>query len=317
MTADVYQPQPPMPEVVYPEQRVRGRSPWTLAWERLRRDRAAMISLGVIVCIGLIAIFAGVISHAVGHPPNHQYRSIGLSPAGIPKSPNSTFLLGTDDLGRDILVRVCYGARISLLIGAICSGLSCAAGVIIGLLSGYLGGVVDTILSRLMDVVLSFPFLLAAVALAAVLGPSLGVEIAVIAFFSWAAVGRIIRGQTLSAKEREYVEAARSLGARDLRIMFVDILPNLMAPLIVYATILIPISIVFGATISFLGLGVPPPTATWGNMLSDAIDYYTVSWWFLAFPGAALLLTTLAFNLLGDSVRDALDPRSKLLTESV
>jgi peptide/nickel transport system permease protein len=161
--------------------------------------------------------------------------------------------------------------------------------------------------------VLSFPYVLFAIALVSVFGASLPISVLVIAFFSWAAIGRIVRGQTLSIREREYIEAARSLGAGDLRIMFVDILPNLVAPVIVLASLLIPTAIVFEATLSFLGLGVIPPTATWGNMLSDSQDYYQVAWWFALFPGLALLTTTLAFNLLGDSVRDALDPRTERL----
>jgi peptide/nickel transport system permease protein len=159
-----------------------------------------------------------------------------------------------------------------------------------------------------MDVVLSFPFLLFAIALVSIVGPSLTVSIFVIAFFSFAAVGRIVRGQTLSIREREYIQAARSLGANDLRIMFVDVLPNLVAPVIVYATLLVPTAIVFEATLSFLGLGVVPPTPTWGGMLSDSLQFYQVAWWYVLFPGLALLITTLAFNLLGDGVRDALDP---------
>jgi peptide/nickel transport system permease protein len=159
-----------------------------------------------------------------------------------------------------------------------------------------------------MDVVLSLPYLVFAIALVSLLGPSLTISVAVIAFFSWASVGRIVRGQVLSIKEREFVEAARSVGASHLRIMFVDILPNVLAPTIVYATMLIPLSIVFESTLSFLGIGVLPPTATWGNMLSESIAYYRVAWWFVAFPGLALLITTMAFNLLGDCVRDAFDP---------
>jgi len=157
--------------------------------------------------------------------------------------------------------------------------------------------------------VLSLPYLVFAIALIAVVGPGLPVSIAVIAFFSFASVGRIVRGQVLSITQKEFIEAARSLGASDLRIMFVDILPNVLAPVIVYATLLIPASIVFEATLSFLGLGVVPPTASWGGMLSESIQYYQVAWWYVVFPGAALLITTLAFNLLGDSVRDAFDPR--------
>jgi peptide/nickel transport system permease protein len=164
-----------------------------------------------------------------------------------------------------------------------------------------------------MDVVLSFPFLLFAIALVSIVGPSLRVEIAIIAFFSWAAVGRIVRGQTLSIKEKEYIEAARSLGASDVRIMFVDIFPNLLAPVLVYLTLLIPAAIVFEATLSFLGLGVVPPTPSWGNMLAESLSYYRVAWWFVLLPGLGLLITTLAFNLLGDSVRDAFDPRGERL----
>jgi len=158
-------------------------------------------------------------------------------------------------------------------------------------------------------VVLSLPYLVFAIALVSVIGSSMQVSIGVIAFFSFSSVGRIVRGQVLSIKEKEYVEAARSLGAGNMRIMFVDVLPNVLAPVIVYVTLLIPLSIVFEAALSFLGLGVVPPTPTWGGMLSDAINYYQVAWWYLVFPGAALLVTTLAFNLLGDSVRDAFDPR--------
>jgi peptide/nickel transport system permease protein len=169
---------------------------------------------------------------------------------------------------------------------------------------------VDSVLSRFMDVVLSLPYLVFAIALVSLSGPSLTITIAVITFFSWASVGRIVRGQVLAIKEKEFIEAARSIGSSHLRIMFVDLLPNVVAPTIVYATMLIPLSIVFESTLSFLGIGVLPPTATWGNMLSEAIPYYRVAWWFVAFPGLALLITTMAFNLLGDSIRDALDPRA-------
>ncbi len=171
---------------------------------------------------------------------------------------------------------------------------------------GSTAGVVDTLLGRLMDVVLSLPYLILAIALVALAGHSLWISIGVIAFFSWASVARIVRGQTLSLKEGEFVEAARSVGASGRRIMFGEILPNLVGPVLVYATLLVPAAIVFEATLSFLGLGVVPPTATWGNMLSESLQFYEVAWWFVVFPGAALLLTTLAFNLLGDAVRDAL-----------
>jgi peptide/nickel transport system permease protein len=286
-----------------------ARGPWQLAWARLRRDRVAIGSFAVICVIALMAIFAPVIAAIVGHGPDTQYRTTGLSPNGIPVAPNSTFIFGTDDLGRDVFVRVVYGARISLLVGVVATGIAIAIGVIIGLTAGYFGRTVDSVLARFMDVVLSLPYLVFAIALVSIVGPSLAISIAVIAFFSWASVGRIVRGQVLSIKEKEFIEAARSLGASDVRIMFVDILPNVIAPVIVYATLLVPMSIVFEATLSFLGIGVLPPTPTWGNMLAEALPYYTVAWWFVAFPGLALLVTTLAFNLLGDSVRDAFDPR--------
>ena len=292
---------------------IRGRGPWQLAGARLRRDRVAIGSVVVICCLVILALAAPLISRLVGHGPDTQYRTTGLTPDGLPVGPSRTFLLGTDNLGRDLLVRIAYGARISLLVGVVSTLLAVVIGVVVGLVAGYSGGAVDTVLARFMDVVLSFPFLLFAIALVAVVGPSLRVAILVIAFFSWAAVGRVIRGQTLSLREREFVEAARSLGASNLRIMFVDLLPNLSAPILVYATLLIPVAIVFEATLSFLGLGVVPPTPSWGGMLADSLQYYQVAWWFVLFPGLALLATTLSFNLLGDSVRDALDPNADRL----
>ncbi|MDQ6616994.1 MAG: ABC transporter permease [Actinomycetota bacterium] len=290
---------------------IQGRSPWQLAFERLRHDKVAVVSIVTIVIIIAMAFVAPLVAHLVGHGPNVQFRETGLSPEGIPVGPSSHFLLGTDELGRDILVRIFYGARVSLLAGVFASTLAVALGVVIGLVAGYFGGSIDGVLSRFMDVVLSLPYLVFAIALISVVGPSLGVSIIVIAFFSFASVGRIVRGQVLSITTKEFVEAARSLGASDARIMFVDILPNVLAPVIVYMTLLIPLSIVFEASLSFLGLGVLPPTASWGGMLAQATDggMYQVAWWFLVFPGAALLVTTLAFNLLGDSVRDAFDPR--------
>jgi peptide/nickel transport system permease protein len=297
-------------DVIDEPKAIEGRSPFVLALRRLRRDKVAMISLVVIVLIVLMAIFAPVFAAITGHPPNEQYRDIGLTPDGLPRAPNSTFWLGTDDLGRDILVRIAYGARVSLLVGVIATAITVAIGVVLGLAAGFLGGITDTILARLIDVVLSVPFLLVAIALVSVTGPSLTVTVLVIGFFSWASVARIVRGQVLSLREREFVEAARSLGAGDGRIMFVDVLPNVLAPVIVYTTLLIPVVIVTQATLSFLGLGLPPPTADWGGMISASQNYYTTAWWFILFPGLALLITTLAFNLFGDGVRDAFDPRA-------
>ncbi|GAB2655576.1 ABC transporter permease [Kribbella swartbergensis] len=299
-----------MVDVVDEPRVIEGRSPFVLALRRLRRDKVAMVSLAVIVLIVLMAIFAPVFAHLTGHPPNEQYRDIGLTPDGLPRGPNATFWLGTDDLGRDILVRIAYGARVSLLVGVIATAITVVIGVVLGLAAGFLGGIVDTVLARLIDVVLSVPFLLVAIALVSVTGPSLTVTVLVIGLFSWASVARIVRGQVLSLREREFVEAARSLGAGDARIMFVDVLPNLLAPVIVYTTLLVPTVIVTQATLSFLGLGLPPPTADWGGMISASQNYYTTAWWFILFPGLALLITTLAFNLFGDGVRDAFDPRA-------
>jgi peptide/nickel transport system permease protein len=293
------------------------RGPWALAGHRLAHDPVAMVSAAFIVLLVLAAIFAPLIADLTGHTPDTQDLIHGLSPKGLPHAPDSTYWFGTDSLGRDIFIRTIYGARISLLVGVVSSLSAVIVGTTVGMTAGFFGGFVDTALSRLMDLVLSFPFLLAAIALVSVVGPSLSVIIIVIAFFSWASVGRIVRGLTLSIKEKEYIEAARAGGASGVRIMVREILPNLTAPLIVYTTLLIPAAVAFEATLSFLGLGIVPPTPSWGDMLADAIKFYEVAWWYIAFPGAALLLTTLAFNLLGDSLRDALDPRGERLLRSL
>jgi peptide/nickel transport system permease protein len=288
---------------------IRGRGPWELAFERLRRDRAAIASAVTILIAVVVALAAPLVAHLTGHSPIEQFSETGLSPSGIPVGPGREFWLGTDGLGRDVLVRIAYGTRISLLVGVLASALAVLMGAVVGIAAGWHGGAVDTVLSRLMDVVLSLPFLVLALALAALVGPGLGVSIFLIAFFSWASVGRIVRAEARAIREREYVQAARAIGASSTRIMFVEMLPVVSATVIVYATLLIPSAIAFEATLSFLGLGVPPPTPTWGNMLFDAMACYKVAWWLLVFPGAALLGITYAFNVLGDSVRDALDPR--------
>src|SRR6185312_3542544 len=244
-------PDPAVPDAteLEGESRIQGRSPARLAWERLRRDRAAMVSFVVIVLIALVAIGAPLLAALVGHGPNDQYRDIGLTPQGLPKAPNRTFLLGTDDLGRDLAVRIAYGSRISLLVGVVSTLISVVFGVVVGVVAGFLGGWVDTVIALVIDMVLSIPFLLAGIAIVSLTGPSLTVTIIVIAFFSWSSIARIVRGQVLSIREREYVEAARSLGASDRRIMFVDVLPNVLAPVIVYTTLLIPLAIVSEATL--------------------------------------------------------------------
>ena len=292
--------------------RIEGRSTWQLAFARIRRDRAALIAFAVIVVVILVAIFAPVFAAVTGHGVTQQFRNTGLSPDGLPKSPSSHFLLGTDDQGRDILVRIAYGARISLFVGVVVTLLVVAVGAILGIAAGYLGGWVDTLVARLIDMVLSLPYLLFAISLVSINflgGPGLPIIVFVITVFSWAAVARIVRGQVLSIREKEYIEAARSLGASSWRIMLIDIMPNVTAQLIVYATLLIPATIVFEAALSFLGLGIPPPTADWGQMIAEAQGTYQQAWWFFVFPSLALVITTLAFNIFGDGVRDALDPR--------
>jgi len=301
--------------------KIEGKSPLVLAWRRLRRDRAAMISLGGIVFIIAFAVFAPVVAAITGHGNLQQFRTTGLDPSGVPVGPNSTFWFGTDDQGRDLLVRIAYGARISLFVGVVATAVTVLGGTVIGLAAGYFGKIVDTILARFMDWLLAVPFLLFAISLFSVvqvhpigpIKPGLPIVIVVLGFFGWASVGRLVRGQVLSIREKEYIEAARALGAGPWRIMFVDVLPNLLAPLIIYSTLLIPVTIVGEATLSFLGVGVAPPTADWGQMIGSASGVFLYGpWWYLVFPSAALLFTTLAFNLFGDGVRDAFDPRGAL-----
>jgi ABC-type dipeptide/oligopeptide/nickel transport system permease subunit len=290
--------------------KIEGRSPWRLAYERLRKDRAAKIALGTILIIVLLAILAPVFAKIVGHGPNQQFIDIGQNANGGPVPPSGTFWLGTDNNGRDLFIRILYGARISLLVGVLATGISVVLGVLFGLTAGYIGGFVDTVIARFIDVMLSIPFLILAISIAFISGASLWLVIGIIGVLSFTYPARIVRGQVISIKGREFIEAARALGAGPWRIMFVDILPNVMAQVIVYATLLIPLAIVAEASLSFLGVGVPPPTADWGSMINDAAGWYQYGyWWFLLFPCLALLITTLAFNIFGDSVRDALDPR--------
>lgn len=290
-----------------------ARGAWSLALRRMRSDAVTVVSALVIVLFVLVALLAPLVATLTGHDPSTQYRDTGLTASGLPVGPGSEFWLGTDKLGRDVLVRLAYGSRISLLVGVLATLCAVCIGVFVGLLSGFFRGKVDVGLTWLIDLFLSIPFLLFAISLVSLVGPSLRISVLVIALFTWGPIARIIRGQVLSLREREFIEASRSLGAGNRRIIIKDLLPNLVAPIIVYSTLLIPSAIVFEATLSFLGLGVVPPTATWGNMLADASNgsLYTVAWWMVVFPSLAVLMLTLAFNLFGDGLRDALDPNSR------
>jgi peptide/nickel transport system permease protein len=289
---------------------IQGRSPWQLAWERLRKDRTAIIAAATILVIVAFALLAPVIAAWVGHGPNQQFIDIGENANGGPVPPSSTFWLGTDSSGRDLFIRVLYGARISLSVGVLATAISISLGVVFGLIAGYLGGAFDVVIARVIDVMLSVPFLVIAISIAEIWHPSFWLVIFVVGVLSFTYPARIVRGQVISLKEKEFIQAARALGAGPLRVMFVDLLPNVTAQVIVYGSLLIPASIVLEASLSFLGVGIPPPTADWGQMISDAAGYYQYGyWWYLLFPSVALLITTLAFNVLGDSVRDALDPR--------
>jgi peptide/nickel transport system permease protein len=291
---------------------IQGRSQWQLTWRRLRSDRVAVASVVVIALMILFALCAPLIAMATGHPVDTAYTATGENSFGNPVGPGvHGFILGTDEIGRDLLVRIAYGARISLFVGLLTTAIATVAGVTLGLVAGYFGGLVDAILARFFDAALAFPYIVLALALASVFHPSLTIVIGVIAFFSWAGISRIVRGQTLSLKEKEYIEAAKSLGAGPWRIMFIDILPNLLGPVLVLATLYIPTAVTFEATLSFLGIGIPEPAPSWGNILSEAQAFYHVAWWYVVFPSLALLITTLAFNLLGDGIRDAIDPRTE------
>jgi ABC-type dipeptide/oligopeptide/nickel transport system permease subunit len=309
-----------------PSEQVTGRSPWELFWRRFRRDRFALAGIVVIVLMIVLALGAPLIAGLVGHGPNDVSLNRQVtSEIGLPEGPQLEhfYIFGADTAGRDMFVRVIYGARTSLTIAFFATGISVVIGVVIGLMAGYYRGKVDTFLSRSADVVMSLPILLLAIGLASACGasregclggllrPGLFLVSVIIGFFNWPYIARIVRGQVLSLREKEFVEAARAQGAGDFRIMRRHILPNVAAPIIVYSTLIIPNNIIFEASLSFLGAGVPEKTPSWGEMLSSAGGgIFTVAWWLMLFPGLFLFLTTLAFNLVGDGLRDALDPRT-------
>jgi peptide/nickel transport system permease protein len=299
---------------------IAARSPLALFWRRFRQDRVALASLFFIVGLILVAFGAPLIVKLLGLPSPYAQNLNLTDQFGSPLGPSGAHPFGVDQLGQDVMSRVIYGARVSLAVGIFGTAIATVLGVFVGLLAGFYRGWADTLLSRLIDVVLSIPILLLGLGIGAAcavrgcvsgtIQPGLSVIIFIIVLASWTYIARIVRGLVLSLREKEFVEASRSLGASNGRIMFREILPNLTAPVIVYASLLIPQNILFEAALSFLGVGVRPPTASWGQMIAAATPIFNTAWWYMAFPGIALLATVLAFNLLGDGLQDSLDPRA-------
>ncbi len=283
-----------------------SQSPLRRAIVVFRRSKTAIVGLIMVVVIVLLALAAPIISP---HDPLEQNLDIVLRPPVWVAGGVRTYPLGTDHFGRDILSRVLYGAQISLIISLSASFISMIIGTTAGLLAGYYKGWLDEVIMRLADIQLAFPMILLALALTAVVGASLSNIIFVLGVTSWMMYARVVRGAALSVRELEYVEAAYSIGAGSWRIIFFHVLPNVMTPVIVMFTQEVARMILLESGLSFLGLGVPPPTPTWGRMLSDARSYLTVAWWNITFPGVAIMLSVLGITFLGDGLRDAIDPK--------
>jgi peptide/nickel transport system permease protein len=303
------------------EREITARSPMQLFWRRLRQDKVAMVALGFVILIVFTAILAPLIVKIAGTPDPNVTNADLTDDFGQPLGPRSGHPFGVDKLGRDVFSRTVYGSRVSLEVAFIATFLVVVIGVSVGLVAGYYRGWADTMLTRSMDLLLAFPVLVLAIGIGVacsgadgcaggLIQPGLTVVIFVITLTTWPYMARIVRGQVLSLREKEFVEAAQSLGASDGRNQLREILPNLVAPIIVYATILIPQNILYEAALSFLGVGIDPGTPSWGQMISDATTIFKEAWWFMTFPGLALLLTVLAFNLVGDGLQDALNPRA-------
>jgi dipeptide transport system permease protein len=277
-------------------------------WSYFRENRGAVAGLVVFAITCLLAIFANVIAP---YGPTEQFRDALLQAPVWQEGGSTRFLLGTDAVGRDLLSRLLHGARYSLFIGCIVVSLSLVVGVLVGLFAGFIGGTVDTLIMRLMDIILAFPSLLLALTLVAVLGPSLTNAMIAIALIQQPHYVRLTRGSVLTEKTKDYVTAARVAGVGPLRLMFRTILPNCMAPLIVQGALSFSDAILGAAALGFLGMGAQPPTPEWGTMLAEAREFILRAWWVVTFPGLAILITVLAINLMGDGLRDALDPRLK------
>jgi peptide/nickel transport system permease protein len=281
---------------------VREAGPWRRAWRRLRRRHGALVGLAVVVLFIVLALFAPWIA---------PQDPVAASWAAIRKAPSAQYWLGTDEIGRDVLSRVIWGTRASLLAGVVSVSISLLIGVPLGMAAGFLGGAVDAVISRITDAFLACPFLILAIALAAFLGPSLTNAMIAIGVSAAPIFVRLARGQVLSVKVEDYVEAARAVGNSPLRIALRHILPNITAPLIVQATLAIAAAVIAEASLSFLGLGQQPPAPSWGSMLNTAKNYIDNSPWMAISPGVAIFALVLSFNLLGDGLRDALDPRQR------
>jgi peptide/nickel transport system permease protein len=279
---------------------------WLVTLKRLARRRTAIVGLGVVVIVLLAALFAPWLSP---FDPLEQDINQRLKEPGWQTAAGRIHVLGTDHLGRDILSRVIFGSRIALVVGLSAVLISGVLGMAIGLVAGYFGGKVDDFFMRLADIQLAFPFILLAIAVIGVLGASLRNIIIVIGVSSWVVYARVVRGEVLSIRERDFVQAAIALGSRDGRILIRHVLPNAFTPWLVVATLDMARVIIIESALSFLGLGVQPPTPTWGGMLADGRVYLSTAWWLATFPGLAILVTVLGINLLGDGLRDTLDPR--------
>jgi peptide/nickel transport system permease protein len=271
-------------------------------WVRLRRNRLALSGLALVLGMFVVALFAPWLAP---YDPNH----IDLKQVLMPPSP--AHLLGTDTLGRDVLSRIIFGARVSLLVGFVAVGIATLIGLVVGALAGYYGGVLDQVLMRLVDLMLCFPTLFLMLAVIAVLGPSIWNIMAVIGFTGWMGVARLVRAELLSLKERDFVAAARALGASDYHLIWRHLLPNALTPVMVSATLGVAGAILTESALSFLGLGVQPPTPSWGNILTAGKDNIEIAWWLSVFPGLAILVTVMSYNLLGEGIREAIDPRLK------
>lgn len=283
-------------------------SPLSEFWFYFSKNKGAVGGLLIIGLLVFVAIFADVISP---YDPDQQFRDNLLQAPAWQEGGSWAFVLGTDDIGRDMLSRLIYGARLSMMIGFVCVALSLTIGVVIGMLAGYYRGAVDSFIMRLMDIVLALPSLLLAIVIVAVLGPGLINAIFAVSLVTLPHYVRLMRASVISEAGRDYVVAARMVGAGTFRVMFQTILPNCLAPLIVQATLGFSTAILDAAALGFLGLGAQPPTSEWGTMLAGALQYLQLAWWVVTFPGLAILITVLAFNLMGDGLRDALDPKLK------